>query len=110
MPIHNHVLPGAASAVLALVEVRSFSEQTALFPASLYRPYQQRGAQLLSGSLAIAGIVIINKISRNGLGIYFYRVSVYLVVFGEYPCGSPGLQVCATVTQFCCGFIGMKVA
>lgn len=79
MPAHNHVA-GAASAVLVLVEVRRFSEQTALSPASLYSPYQHRGAQLLSGSLAIAGIVITNKISRNGLGIYFYRVSLYPVM------------------------------
>lgn len=80
MPAHNQVLAGAASAVLALVEDRSFSEQTALFPASLYSPYHQREAQLVSGSLAVARIVIIKKISRKGLGIYFYRVSIYLVM------------------------------
>lgn len=49
LPAHNQVLAGAASAVLALVEVRSFSEQAALFPASLYIPYQQRRLSFYQG-------------------------------------------------------------
>lgn len=75
----HHVLADALSAVFALVEVRSFSGQTEHFP---WQFVQSLSAWRGSAFIREFGcwLVIMNKISRNSLGIYFHRVSVYPVM------------------------------